>query len=76
MLELPGYCARHGNPQSLILVVFGILAARLGSQDFKARRQPQATGKTRIAGLLTNRLGASIAAIPAALVINVSFEPR
>jgi hypothetical protein len=63
------------NPQTITLLVFGLLALILGYRDFKSHKHQTATGKERIAKHLNNMMGGTIAVITAVLVVNVDLEP-
>ena len=63
------------NPQTITLLVFGLLALILGYRDFKSHKHQTATGKERIAKHLNNMRGGTIAVITAVLVVNVDLEP-
>ena len=76
MLILSAIFFTNGNSQYIVLIVFGLLASRLGYADLMSYTNNTATGKERISRHLTNMMGGTIAVITAVLVVNPPFEPE
>ena len=76
MLILSAIFFTNGNSQYIVLIVFGLLASRLGYADLMSYTNNTATGKERISRHLTNMMGGTIAVVTAVLVVNPPFEPE
>ena len=75
MWGLGYFLFKSGNNQWVTLNVFGTLGTLLGVSDGVAWIKGALTGRTRIAGHLTNMLAGTISTVTAVLVVNVATDP-
>lgn len=75
MIGIGGYQLLGGNQNGIILLVFGGIGGYLAFENLLAFNKGTFKGKERISSHIGSMMGASIAAITAALVTNVQTEP-
>ena len=76
MILLGIYHFNLDNYQCIVLIVFGVIGGIISTSDLKTYRMQSAVGRLRIAKHLSAMLGATIAAITAFSVTNLSFKPE
>lgn len=76
MICLSIYSFKSGDFKSIVLLVFGIIGSISSISDLKTYHNQNAIGKDRIVKHLSRMIGATIAALTAFSVTNISLKPQ